>query len=146
MTILLKSDHASWLAVSCDPNHLTYIDASSPSIDSLLNQLFQPSTSCVQDIRAVACTHSTSGPKPISSWTFCTVAVHLVHGFGSCTPNTKHQSQHLFSTRDNSTTMVPIDKGIADLELYDPEAQPCIQKLATNMVWIGLRCCEGGGT
>jgi hypothetical protein len=26
-----------------------YVDASSPSIDSLLNQLFQPSTSCVQD-------------------------------------------------------------------------------------------------
>jgi hypothetical protein len=45
----LKSDHASWLAVSCDPNHLMYIDASSPSIDSLLNQLFQPSTSCVQE-------------------------------------------------------------------------------------------------
>jgi hypothetical protein len=46
---ILKSDHASWLAVSCDPNHLMYIDAFSPSIDSLINQLFQPSTSCVQD-------------------------------------------------------------------------------------------------
>jgi hypothetical protein len=45
---VLKSDHASWLAVSCDPSHLMYINASSPLIDCSLNQLLQPFTSCAQ--------------------------------------------------------------------------------------------------
>jgi hypothetical protein len=69
---ILKSDHASWLAVSCDPNHLMYIDASSPSIDSLLNQLFQPSTSCVQEgrersARRMVQTRALSHGSPISA-------------------------------------------------------------------------------
>jgi hypothetical protein len=41
------------------------------------------------------------------------VLVRNVHGVGTCTPNTKHQFNPPFSTRDISTTMAPIDDALA---------------------------------
>jgi hypothetical protein len=44
------------------------------------------------------------------------VLVRNVHGVGTCTPNTKHQFNPPFSTRDISTTMAPIDDALAAIE------------------------------
>jgi hypothetical protein len=43
----------------------------------------------------------------------------LTCGTGSCPANTNNASISSFSTRDNSTTMAPIDKALAEIELHN---------------------------